>query len=133
MLEWSLLKYKFTLGLSCLGMAGAMSELWKPQLAVWAVLAICLIPLTLFVFFDPADLPARWVRFAHLFGSLWFVLLAIILTVALCVDSNFQRGWLLFPLTFLPGLIPCVIVLQRAVRGQYTLLGEEDPNEQRFS
>jgi hypothetical protein len=83
MLSWSSTAYKFTLGIGSLGIAAAMAELWKPVLPIWMIMVIALLPLLVFVFVHPSELPDGFVRTAHVFASAWYVLSVIALSVGL--------------------------------------------------
>lgn len=66
MLSWSNTKFKLTLGAGTLAVTGMLSELWWDVLPVWVALGIALLPLVVFVFVHPGELPARLVRIAHI-------------------------------------------------------------------
>ena len=83
MLSWSNAKYKLTLGIGSLAVAGMLAELWRDVFPVWAALTIALLPLVVFVFVHPGGLPARLVRIAHIAASVWYVVVAVGLLVAL--------------------------------------------------
>lgn len=121
MLNWSNTKYKFTLGIGSLGTTAVMAELWKPILPVWAVMGIALLPLAVFVLVHPGELPARVVRAAHVFASASYVLSVLALSVGLYLAPTLPDAWIIFPLSFAAGLVPCVLVLGRAVRRRYRL------------
>jgi hypothetical protein len=74
MLDWPDIKYKFTLSLGSLGTTAIMAELWKPFLPAWLVMVVGLLPLAIFVFVHPGEMPAGLVRAAHVFASAWYVL-----------------------------------------------------------
>ncbi|MFL5330267.1 MAG: hypothetical protein ACJ8C4_15305 [Gemmataceae bacterium] len=50
MLSWSNVKYKMTLGVGSLAIAGMLSELLREVLPVWVALGVGLLPLGVFVF-----------------------------------------------------------------------------------
>ena len=124
MLNWSNTKYKFTFGIGSLAMTGIMAELWKPILPFWVVAVVALLPLVVFVFVHPGEMPARFVRAAHVFASAWYVVTVVALSVGLCVAPKLPKGWIIFPLFCAIGLVPAILVLGQAVRGRYRL-----PNE----
>jgi hypothetical protein len=125
MLNWSNTKYKFTLGIGSLATTAMMAELWKPVLPIWVVLVVALLPLVVFVFVQPGEMPAGFVRAAHVFASAWYVLSVIALSVGLYLAPTLPNGWMIFPLFCAVGLVPCALVLSQAVRGRYGL-PEED-------
>ena len=119
MLSWSDAKYKLTLGLGSLAFAGMLSELWRDVLPVWAVLAVAVLPLVVFVFVHPGELPAQAVRVAHVAASVWYLVVAVGLLVALAAVPPLPRGWPVYPLFVAVGAVPCALVLWRAGRGHY--------------
>jgi hypothetical protein len=121
MLNWSDEWYKLTLGVGSLAVAGMLSELWGNVLPFWVVLTVALMPLLVFVFVHPGELPAGVVRVAHVSASVWYVAVAAGLSVALARAVPPPRGWPVYPLFVLIGAIPCGVVLYRAVRGNYQL------------
>lgn len=118
-LSWSNAKYKLTLGLGCLAIAGMLSELWPDVLPVWVAVAIALLPLVIFVFIHPGELPVRLVRVAHVVASVWYTVVAVGLLIALATIQPLPRGWPVYPLFVIIGLVPCGIVLYRAALGWY--------------
>ena len=119
MLSWSNAKYKLTLGFGSLAIAGMLSELWQDVLPVWVALAIALLPLLMFVFVHPGELPARVVCVAHVAASVWYAVVSLGLLVALATVRPLPRAWPLYPLLVTIGAVPCCIVLYRAARGNY--------------
>jgi hypothetical protein len=124
MLSWSNTKYRFTFGIGSLATTGAMAELWKPILPLWVIMVVALLPLVVFVFVHPDEMPARFVRASDVFASTWYVLSFIALSFGLCLAPTLPKGWVVFPLCCMAGLVPAIFVLHRAVRGRYRL-----PNE----
>jgi hypothetical protein len=126
MLDWSNTQYKFTFGIGSLATAGIISELWKPFLPKWVVMVIALLPLVVFVFVHPHEMPAKFVRAAHVFASVWYVTTVISLSVGLYLTPVLPRGWFILPLFCTVGLIPSVLVLSQAIQGRYRLPSEHD-------
>jgi len=119
-LSWSNAKYKLTLGVGSLAIVGMLAELWKDVLPFWVVLTIALLPLVGFVFCHPGELPAWFVRIAHVVSSIWYVMVAAGLFIALAtMDKPLPQGWPVYPLCAAIGAIPCGIVLYRAACGNY--------------
>lgn len=127
MLSWSNHAYKFTLGFGSLALVGMMAERWKGVLPVWAILAIALLPLGVFVFVHPGEAPPRLVRYLHAFASLWYVTLALILMVVLLSGPDRPRAWVIYPLLVSAGFVPCVLVLWRLASGRYAAAEELPP------
>jgi hypothetical protein len=119
MLSWSNAKYKLTLGVGTLAIAGMLSELWRDVIPIWLVVTIALVPLALFVFVHPGELPSRIVRVTHVIASVWYVLVACGLLVALASSQPLPRGWPIYPLFAAVGAVPCSIVLFRSAFGKY--------------
>lgn len=119
MLSWSNAKYKLTLGVGSLAIAGMLSELVGDALPVWAIPVVGLLPLAVFVFVHPGELPARVVRVAHVAASLWYGVVAVGLMAATTTVQPLPRGWPVYPLFVGVGAVPCGIVLYRAARGLY--------------
>jgi hypothetical protein len=69
-LSWSNTGYKLTLGVGSLMIAGMLSELWQDVLPAWAGVSIALLPVVLFVFVHPGELPARVVWVAHVLAAI---------------------------------------------------------------
>ncbi|MGH7168660.1 MAG: hypothetical protein ACRELG_00080 [Gemmataceae bacterium] len=119
MLSWSNTGYKLTLGVGSLTIAGMLSEWWGNMMPAWAGLSIALLPLVLFVFVHPGELPARVVWVAHVLASVWYLAVAVGLMVLLAATKPLPRGWPVCPLFLAIGAIPCGTVLYRAARGRY--------------
>jgi hypothetical protein len=129
MLNWSNTKYKFTLGIGSLATTAIMAELWKPILPVWVIMVVALLPLVVFVFVHPDEMPARLVLTAHVFASVWYLLSAIALSIGLIIAPKLPEGWLIFPVFCAVGLIPCVLVLSQAARKRYGLPKEQNDSD----
>jgi sulfite exporter TauE/SafE len=119
-LSWSNAKYKLTLGVGCLAIGGMLAELWQHLLPLWVALVIVLLPVVVFVFVHPGELPTRLVRLAHAAASIWYVVVATGLLIALATRAKpLPRGWPVYPLGVAIGAVPCGIVLCRVARGRY--------------
>jgi hypothetical protein len=119
-LSWSNAKYKLTLGVGSIAIVGMLAELWKGVLSFWLVLPIALLPLVAFVFCHPSELPAWFVRIAHVGGSIWYMVVATGLLIVLATnDKPLPRGWPVYPLFVMIGAFPCGVVLYRAASGKY--------------
>jgi hypothetical protein len=128
-LNWSNAGYKLTIGIGSLALAGMMTELWKPILPLWLLIAVTLIPIAIFVFVRPRELPARIVRFAHVAASLWYLVLAVVLLVAFFQVQQALLAWVACFLLVLVGSIPFCLVLQRSIHGKYDLIDEEESRQ----
>jgi hypothetical protein len=118
-LSWSNTGYKLTLGVGSLVIAGMLSELWQDVLPAWAGVGIALLPVVLFVFVHPGELPARVVWVAHVLAAIWYLALAVGLAVLLAASKPLPRGWPVALLFLAMGAIPCGTVLYQVARGRY--------------
>lgn len=118
-LNWKNSTYKLTLGIGTLAVAGMLSERWQRDLPFWGVLVISILPLVIFVFFRPDELPERVVRIAHVAASMWYVVVAAVLLADLFAMPLRPRGWPIYPIFAAVGAVPCGIVLYRVVLGRY--------------
>lgn len=121
MLSWSDIKYRFTLGLGSLATTAIMAELWKPTLPLWVILVVALLPLVIFIFVHPEEMPAGFVRVAHVFASAWYVLSVVVLSIGLWMAPELPDGWIFLLVLCSAGLAPTVYVLGLAILGRYRL------------
>ncbi len=121
MLNWSNVAYKFTLGIGSLGFVALIAEFSKNVLSVWVVVPVVLVPLIAFVCVRSGEGPHGWVRAVHVGASIWYLLLAVVLSAMVLTTPPPPRGWPLFLVFVWIGSVPCMIVLLRAVRGRYAL------------
>lgn len=119
MLNWKKSTYKLTLGIGTLAVAGMLSERWQRDLPFWVVLVISSLPLVIFIFFRPDELPERVVRIGHVAASMWYVVVAAALLADLFTMAQRPRGWPVYPIFAAVGAVPCGIVLYRVVLGRY--------------
>jgi hypothetical protein len=119
MLSWSNAKYKLTLGVGSLGLTAILAEMWQGILPAWAAATIALLPLVVFVFVHPGEMPTSIVRVAHVAASLWYLIVAFGLLIGLAWTRPSPGGWLLYPVFVSVGAIPCAVVLSREFRGRY--------------
>lgn len=116
MLNWSITKYKFTLGLGGLGIGALLTNLWKPIFPPLIAVEIAIIPFVLFAMLDPGDFPDAVVRTCQFFGSAWYLAWVLVLAIGLALEPNPPPdGWFLASLC-IPGLIPTISVLRQTVR-----------------
>lgn len=118
-LNWTNSTYKLTAGIGTLAVAGMLSERWQRDLPFWGVLVISIVPLVIFIFFRPDELPDRVVRIAHLVASIWYFVVAVALLADLFAMPLRPRGWPVYPIFAAVGAIPCGIVLYRVILGRY--------------
>ena len=65
MLNWPWWRYKLTLGVGALATTGMMADLWQKVVPVWAIMAVTLLPILIFLFVKAGELPAWFVRAAQ--------------------------------------------------------------------
>ncbi len=130
MLNWSNSGYKLTVGVGSLVVAGLLSTLFDKVLPAWAVVLIALVPLVLFVFFRPGEMPDLVVQAAHIFAAVWYLVVVVGLLVMLAENRPLPRGWPVYPLFAAVGAIPCVLTLYRAACGDNRVSATErfDPS-----
>ncbi len=126
MLNWSDTQYKFTFGIGSLATTAIMAELWDAILPIWVIVTVAILPACVFVFVRPDEMPARFVRVAHVFASVWYVLTVAVVSLGLCLAPELPRGWIILPVFCAVGLLPAVLVLAQAVRGRYRASAEHD-------
>jgi hypothetical protein len=92
-------------------------------------MVVALLPVVVFVFVHPDEMPPKFVRAAHVFASVWYVASVVALSIGLCLASELPDGWIIFPLFCAVGLSPAFLVLSQAVRGRYRLPREHDDGD----
>lgn len=115
MLTWSNGKIKCTLGIGGFATTALMAELWKSVLPVWGVMSIALLPVVVFIFVRPGELPARIVRVAQTCAALWYILTVVTLLIAMLRLPQLPRGWPIYCVGVIFGLIPSIIVVREAI------------------
>ena len=96
-----------------------LGEYTASLLPAWLAIGIALLPLGLFVFFRPEELPISVVRMAHIVAAIVYLSTVIVLFCALATAGQLSRGWqVLIPATA-AGAIPCCIVLFKVMAGTY--------------
>jgi hypothetical protein len=130
LLRWPPVKYKFTLGLGALGIAGMSAELWRPHLPPWLAVVIAITPLAVFVLVEEGPFRARFVGLAHTAASLWYAGVVVALLVALAAPSTrVPRAWPLYLTLVAFGAVPCGLVLYRRAHGGYPPPAGSEPAE----
>jgi hypothetical protein len=114
MIRWSPAKLKFTLGIGSLASAAVLSELSQKAIPAWLAVGIVILPLVVFIFADPGDMPRSVAQVLQVGASLWYLILNSILVV-LFVVGGLKVGWWLMFIFLAVGAIPCLIVIGRAV------------------
>jgi hypothetical protein len=114
MIRWSPAKLKFTLGIGSLASAAILSELSQKAIPAWLAVGIVILPLVVFVFADPDDMPRSIARYLQIGASLWYLVVNSILAV-LFIVGGVKVGWWLMFIFLAVGAVPCLIVIGRAV------------------
>ena len=114
MIRWSPAKLKLTLGIGSLASIALLSELTQKAIPAWLAVGIVIMPLAVFVFADPDDIPRSIAQFLQVGASLWYLAVNSTLAV-LFVVSGLKVGWWLMFIFLAVGAIPCLIVIGRAV------------------
>jgi len=114
MIQWSPTKLKLTLGIGSLGGVAILSELSQKTIPAWLAVGIVILPLAVFVFADPDDVPRFVARLLQIGASLWYLVVNSFLAAWL-VSGGPKAGWWLMLAFLVIGAIPCLIVIARAV------------------
>ena len=114
MIRWSPIKLKFTLGIGTLGSIAIFSELWQKAIPAWAAVGITILPIVVFIFADPDDVPHSIAHFLQIGASLWYLVLNSLLVAMFVAKHRIDGGFLLMLAFLAIGCIPCLIVLGRA-------------------
>lgn len=113
MIAWSNTKLRFTSGIGALCTIGLLADISRQKVPFWIALIAALLPLLIFVFTRPDELRRSIVMPLQVFASLWYLFLAVVLSVAFFQLSERTRGWPVYFIGLAIGCIPCVIVLWR--------------------
>ena len=114
MIDWSNHAVKFTSGIGCLCTAGLLADISAKSIPAWLAVGVSILPVVVFLFFHPGEMPLRLVRVAQTLASVWYLALALVLTVLFFSTGTETRGWPIFFIGLLTGAVPCVIVLWRS-------------------
>jgi FtsH-binding integral membrane protein len=115
MIAWSNTKLRFTSGIGALCTAGLLADVSRQTIPVWLAIMIALLPLVIFVFIRSDEMPRSVALPLQVFGSLWHLFLAVILSVAFFRLPERSRGWPVYFIGLAIGCIPCVIILWRSL------------------
>ena len=113
MIAWSNNKLKFTSGIGALCATALLAELSHEKLPIWATIAIVIVPICFFLFFQPGEMPNSVVIPCQLLGAVWYLVMALVLTVMFFRHEEKIRGWQMYFPGLIIGAIPCVIILRR--------------------
>ncbi len=118
MIAWSNNKLKFTSGVGALSTAGLLAEISHQTLPAWLAVAIGLLPLVILLFVQPGETRRSIVLPLQVFASLWYLLLAVTLSVMFFIRGEMKRGWPVYFVGLVVGGIPCVMILWKLLWSQ---------------
>ena len=113
MIAWSNTQLKFTAGIGALGVAALIGDISHQALPVWLAISAALLPLVIFLFVRPDEMPRSVVLPLQVFASLWYLVLAAVLSVLFFRLPERVRGWPVYFICLAIGCVPCVIILWR--------------------
>jgi hypothetical protein len=120
MIAWSNMRLKFTSGIGALCTAALLADISHQTIPVWQVMISGLLPVCVFVFVQPTEMPRAVVLPLQLFASLWYLVLSGVLLVIFFKLGEKTRGWPIYLVGLAVGAVPCIAVLWRLVRPQGT-------------
>ena len=118
MIAWSNTRLKFTSGIGGLGTTALLADISNHTLPIWLVLTITLVPLTVFVFVQPDEMPRSIVLPLQIFAAWWYLALSAVLSVLFFRMTEREKGWPVYFIGLVIGAVPCVVVLWRWLRPQ---------------
>jgi hypothetical protein len=118
MIAWSDNRLKFTSGIGALCTTALLADVSHETIPVWLAIAVAMMPLLIFLFMKPDELPRRVVLPLQVFASLWYLLLAVVLSVLFLRLQERARGWPVYFIGLSVGAMPCVAILWRLLRSQ---------------
>lgn len=114
MIAWSNNQLRFTSGIGALCTAGLLAEISRSALPAWLAVAIAVVPLLVFVFIRPDEMSRSLVLPFQVFASLWYLLVAAVLSVLFfSMSGDKPRGWPVYFIGLTIGTVPSVIILWR--------------------
>ena len=116
MIAWTNTKLKFTSGIGGLGTAALLADISHQTLPIWSVMVIALLPVTVFVFVRPDEMPRSVVLPMQIFASVWYLTLSVILSFLFLRLPEKERGWPIYFIGLAVGAVPCFVVLWRWLR-----------------
>jgi hypothetical protein len=113
MIAWSTTQLKFTAGIGTLCVTALLADISRQTIPVWLAMSAALLPVVIFLLVRPDEMP-RWVVLPlQVFASVWYLVLAVILSVFYFRMSERTQGWPAYFIGLMIGCIPCVIILWR--------------------
>ncbi len=96
MIAWSNSKLKFTSGIGALCTAALLADISHQRIPVWVAIAMAMLPLLIFVFIKPGEIRRSIVLPCQIFAALWYILMAVTLSVLFFTMTEKTRGWPIF-------------------------------------
>ena len=115
MISWSNTSLKFTSGIGGLCTAGLLADITSKAIPAWLAVGVSLVPLAVFVFLHPDEMPVSLVRTTQVAASIWYLGLAVTLTVLFFSSGRITPGWPVFFVGLAVGAVPCLVVLKRSL------------------
>jgi len=115
MIDGSDVRVRIATGIGALCLAGLLSEMTRGLFPDWLGIAAGLLPLAIFTFVVPGEMPDKPVRALQLLASLWYLFLAISLSIALARSGRLDPPWALPLAGAAIGAVPCLVVLRRVL------------------
>jgi sulfite exporter TauE/SafE len=118
MIAWTNTKLKFTAGIGALCTTALLADISHQTLPVWLVISMALLPLIVFLFVRPDEMPRSVVLPLQIFAASWYLVLSVVLSVLFFRLDVREKGWPVYFFGLAVGAIPCVIVFWRWLRPQ---------------
>lgn len=116
MISWSNNKLKFTSGIGALCTGGLLADISRQTIPVWIAIAAAMVPLVIFIFIRPEEMRRSVVMPLQVLASLWYLLLATVLSVLFFRMPEKSQGWPIYFIGLAIGSIPCFVILWRSLR-----------------
>ena len=110
MIAWSNAQLKLTAGIGALGVTALLADISHNQRPAWLAIAIALLPIVIFLFVRPDEMPRSVVLPLQVFAAIWYLALAAILTVLFFQLPQRPQGWPVYFVCLGIGCIPCVVI-----------------------
>ena|SRR5215472_8450943 len=118
MIAWTNTKLKFTSGIGGLCTVGLLAEISHRTLPIWLVMVIALVPIIIFVFVRPDEMPPSVVLPLQIFAAFWYLASSVILSVRFLRLTERGKDWPIWIIGLTVGAIPCIVILWRWLRPQ---------------
>jgi FtsH-binding integral membrane protein len=116
MIAWTNIKLKLTSGIGALCTTALLADISRQTLPIWLVTVIALVPLSVFVFVRPDEMPRSIVLPLQIFAAVWYLVLSAVLSVLFFGMTEREKGWPIYFIGLAVGAVPCVAVLWRWLR-----------------